>query len=250
MTMIIRSLNGDIREEEISTDIQFSPSQGEQIYFTGIKSYTFELVDDNKGMNLSFQTNEEEQITIVLSNLANLIEQNNPLDPFSEDTIFGVSTNEEGDRLIDDTLHNPKFESDEIIETLKEVLSLDGTTIGKGAVIDNFQSLLESMKAPSDFTKLIDDNDFDLNDITSIDELSLDNKKYDTFNIDFSDIIILKDIDNNFSIKTSLDTMVSDDINFKVINDGKEDYCKGYTSFSDNITSVLIEINTDITGLN
>ncbi|PIF04304.1 MAG: hypothetical protein CSA86_02280, partial [Arcobacter sp.] len=147
MKMIIKSLNGDIREEEISQDINFTPMQGEQFYFTGVETYHFELSGDNSTINVYFITNEGLKINIVLNDMANLIQQNNPLDPFSPDTIFGVSVNAEGDKLIDEALSNKELQNGEIIDALKEALSLDGSTAASGAIIDDFGFLLDNMAA-------------------------------------------------------------------------------------------------------
>ena len=38
MKMIIRSSNGDIKEQEVSENMNFTPTLGEQIYFTGIQT--------------------------------------------------------------------------------------------------------------------------------------------------------------------------------------------------------------------
>ncbi len=147
MKMIIRSSNGDLREQEVTGNMDFTPTQGEHVYFTGVQSYTFNLINDNTGMNVYFITNEGERINITFDNMANLIQQNNPMDPFSIDTIFGVSTNAEGDKQIETALNNPEFESGEIVEALKAALSLDGSTVAAGAVIDDFQALLDNMAA-------------------------------------------------------------------------------------------------------
>jgi|GEM_PF-5930558 len=147
MKMIIRSSNGDLREQEVTQDMNFTPTQGEHIYFTGVESYQFQLINDNNTMNVYFMTNDGEKINIILNNMAELIQQNNPMDPFSVDTIFGVSTNAQGDQQIDAALHNPEFESGEIIESLKEALSLDGSTVAGGAIIDDFQAMLDNMEA-------------------------------------------------------------------------------------------------------
>ncbi len=147
MKMIIRSSNGDLREQEVTQDMNFTPTQGEHLYFTGVESYQFQLVNDNSTMNVYFITNDGEKINIVLNDMAELIQQNNPMDPFSVDTIFGVSTNAQGDQQIDAALHNPEFESGEIIEALKEALSLDGSTVAGGAIIDDFQAMLDNMEA-------------------------------------------------------------------------------------------------------
>ncbi len=147
MKIIIRSSNGDLREQEVTQDMNFTPTQGEHLYFTGVESYQFQLVNDNSTMNVYFMTNDGEKINIVLNDMAELIQQNNPMDPFSVDTIFGVSTNAQGDQQIDAALHNPEFESGEIIEALKEALSLDGSTVAGGAIIDDFQAMLDNMEA-------------------------------------------------------------------------------------------------------
>ncbi len=164
MKMIIRSSNGDLREQEITGDMNFTPTQGEHLYFTEVQSYTFNLVSDNTGMNVYFITNDGQRINIVFENMANLIQQNDPLDPFSIDTIFGVSTNAEGDKQIETALNNPEFESGEIVEALKAALSLDGSTLAGGAVIDDFQAMLDNMAAtaagagPSDTAFLSEDD--------------------------------------------------------------------------------------------
>ncbi|MGB3750144.1 MAG: hypothetical protein WA945_01110, partial [Arcobacteraceae bacterium] len=126
MKIIIRNTNGEIREQEVTENMNITPTQGEHIYFTGVQAYTFKLTNDNDSMDIFFMTNDGERINVILNDIADFIQQNDPLDAFSVDTIFGVSTNTEGDKQIDEALNNKEFESGEIIEALKEALSLDG----------------------------------------------------------------------------------------------------------------------------
>ncbi len=145
--LVLRNSNGDLEETQISNDMILNPSQGEHYYFTGVSSYTFNLTDNDNTLDVYFIDNDGNRIHVVLQDLAQLIQLNNPMDVFSLDTIFGVSTNSEGDKQIEEALNNPEFESGEIVNALKEALSMDGSTLASGAVIDDFQSLLNMLDA-------------------------------------------------------------------------------------------------------
>jgi hypothetical protein len=145
--LVLRNSNGDLEETQISNDMILNPSQGEHYYFTGVSSYTFNLTDNDNTLDVYFIDNDGNRIHVVLQDLAQLIQLNNPMDVFSLDTIFGVSTNSEGDKQIEEALNNPEFESGEIVNALKEALSMDGSTLASGAIIDDFQSLLNMLDA-------------------------------------------------------------------------------------------------------
>jgi len=173
MKMIIRNSNGDIQEQELTQDMIKNPTEGEHVYFSGVLDYTFSVSGDT--VNLYLIDADGEKILIALKDIIPLIQQNDPLDLFSLDTILGVSTNEAGDKAIEDALNNPEFESGEIVNALKEALSMDSSTVASGAVIDNFGSLLDLTEAAAAgdepqstaFLSLNNNDRFDLNDGTS-----------------------------------------------------------------------------------
>jgi len=147
MKLIVRTSNGEIVEKEITENIQIEPSLGEQYFFVGVEDYTFSLTDNDSSLDIHFLDNNGERINVILHDMVELIQKNNPMDSFSIETTFGVSTNAEGDQAIQDTLENKELESGEIVDTLKEILSMDGSTLAGGAVIDDFQGLLDALDA-------------------------------------------------------------------------------------------------------
>ena len=58
MKMIIRSSNGEIREQEITQNMSYTPTQGEHVYFTGVDKYQFQLINDDNTMNVFFVTHQ------------------------------------------------------------------------------------------------------------------------------------------------------------------------------------------------
>ncbi len=147
MKLIIRNSNGDITEQEITENMHFSPSVGEQYFVTGVENYTFDLVDNNSSLSVHFLDNSGERVHLVLEGMADLLSQNDPSNPFSMDTSFGVSTNEAGNRAIEDALNNKELENGEIVEALQDALSMDGSTLAAGAIIDDLQALLDKLDA-------------------------------------------------------------------------------------------------------
>jgi len=147
MKLIIRDSNGEITEQEITQNMEFSPSSGEQYFFTGVDDYTFNLTADDTTIDVHFLDNSGEKINIVLHNMAELIQQNDAMDSFSLETAFSVSTNNAGDEAIENVLANDSLESGEIVDALKEILSMDGSTLAGGAIVDDFQGLLANLDA-------------------------------------------------------------------------------------------------------
>jgi hypothetical protein len=144
MTLIIRESNGTVRELDVTQDTHLISTQGAQYYVVGADSYTFNLVSDNQTINAYFLDRNGESFNLTFHNLAQHIQQNDPLDLFSSDSAFAVSTNHAGDAQIHKALSSD-MQPGELIEYLKSVL--DESTPASGAVIDDFQGLLDNLDA-------------------------------------------------------------------------------------------------------
>jgi hypothetical protein len=144
MTLIIRESNGTVRELDVTQDTHLISTQGAQYYIVGADNYTFNLVSDNQTINAYFLDRNGESFNLTFHNLAQYIQQNDPLDPFSIDSAFAVSTNQAGDDQIHKALSSD-MQPGELIEYLKSVL--DESTPASGAVIDDFQGLLDNLDA-------------------------------------------------------------------------------------------------------
>ncbi len=144
MKMIIKDVNGDIREVEVTENMDINVEQGEQFFFTGAASSEIAVFGDNKDVKLNLVDENGETISIGMIGLAEHINANDPSDSFSLTTALGVSTTREGDAEIAEIVNDPELEVGNMIEQLKEALSKSNSGADNdGVVIDDFASLIE-----------------------------------------------------------------------------------------------------------
>ncbi|WP_044419568.1 Calx-beta domain-containing protein [Halarcobacter anaerophilus] len=165
MKLIIRHINGDLEQIDVTNKMEFKPQEGEQYYFLGADKFTFSLADSQQTVRLFLQ-GEGQRFEITLDNMAELIKNNKPDDIFALNTALGVSSTSDGEKEILDAVNNPDFKSGEIINALKESLSVSSLADNDGSIIDNFGALVDLMEAAAAGDDLIS------NQSLSIDETS------------------------------------------------------------------------------
>ncbi|MBD3798147.1 MAG: hypothetical protein IE887_10605, partial [Campylobacterales bacterium] len=165
MKLIIRHINGDLEQVNLSNKMELKPLEGEQFYFLGADKYTFSLADSEQTIRLFLQ-GEGQRFEITLDNMAEFIKNNKPDDIFALNTALGVSSTTDGEKEILDAVNNPDFKSGEIINALKESLSVSSLADNDGSIIDNFGALLDLMEAAAAGNEVISNQSLNTDQIT------------------------------------------------------------------------------------
>ena len=143
MKMIIKDTNGEIREVEVTADINIDVQPGQQLFFTGATSSDVSISGNNTDVRLTLVDENGETVSIGMPGLAEQISLNDPMDPFSLTTALGVSTTREGDDEIEKIVSDPELEVGEMIDQLKVALAQSHSADKDGVLIDDFGSLVD-----------------------------------------------------------------------------------------------------------
>ncbi|MFY9075995.1 hypothetical protein OZZ08_13695, partial [Malaciobacter mytili] len=131
---------GEAKILELNKNLVLDLSEKEQFFIDNSEgiNYKINLIDNDKSIQIVFETNP--QISIVLNNIVNLIS--------TKDCVLGIINTKEGLDELNQTVLNPNFEGDNIIASLKKLLSTSslGEDIKDGIIIDDFASLTTAIE--------------------------------------------------------------------------------------------------------
>ncbi|MBP7225278.1 MAG: hypothetical protein KBA17_01995, partial [Aliarcobacter sp.] len=148
MKLTIKS-QGQDKVVDLSKDLQFNVSKGEQYIFSnGFTSYVLSFKDNQKSVELTFKV-DGKTIKVELKGIVPFLQEN--IEGMQNPTlvIINKSLNE---KEVDNIVNNDNFNGSEIIDRLEALLSqpVDLGSAGpndKMAIISNFQSLVETLDA-------------------------------------------------------------------------------------------------------
>ncbi|MDX9960058.1 MAG: Calx-beta domain-containing protein, partial [Aliarcobacter sp.] len=148
MKLTIKS-QGQDKVVDLSKDLQFNVSKGEQYIFSnGFTSYVLSFKDNQKSVELTFKV-DGKTIKVELKGIVPFLQEN--IEGMQNPTlvIINKSLNE---KEVDNIVNNDNFNGSEIIDRLEALLSqpVDLGSAGpndKMAIISDFQSLVETLDA-------------------------------------------------------------------------------------------------------
>ena len=141
MKILLRDLNGEVKDIDVNQDMTFDILAGDQFYVTGASSYDMQLINGGSDILLVLKDNEGESYKIILTNMGTIISENSLDIGDTQNTTLFVSTTIETDEQIESIVTDDIFNSGEIIE---ELLSLNNEN---GAFIYDFVTLSDSLEA-------------------------------------------------------------------------------------------------------
>ncbi|RXJ98618.1 hypothetical protein CRU98_09615 [Arcobacter sp. CECT 8986] len=142
LNLIVKEPNGTYDVVAVKEDMVITPKAGQQFYFDNYSgsNYTFNLVDGDKSIELII--NLDPPVKIVFNDMVDLItDQNGPK------TVLSMIDNPTGIYDLQNTVMNSNFKGDDVISSLKDMLSKSELASNDGIVIDDFGSLSSALDA-------------------------------------------------------------------------------------------------------
>ncbi len=135
---------------ELNNNVDFKLKENEQFFIDNSEGsiYKIELINNEKSLKILFQTNPN--IEIILKDVVELVSNNK--------SILGIIDTKEGLEELNKTVLNDNFEGDNVISSLKEMLSKSSLSedIKDGIIIDDFGSLTNAMEATAAGNEIIE----------------------------------------------------------------------------------------------
>ncbi|PHO17513.1 hypothetical protein CPU12_10110 [Malaciobacter molluscorum LMG 25693] len=142
LNLIVKEPNGKYDVVSVKEDMVISPKAGQQFYFDNYSgsNYTFNLVDGDKSIELII--NLDPPVKIIFNDMVDLITNQG-----DEKTVLGMINNPTGIYDLQNTVMNTNFKGDDVISSLKDMLSKSELGTNDGILIDNFGSLSSALDA-------------------------------------------------------------------------------------------------------
>ena len=145
LNLFIKEPDGNYSSIKVDSNMNLNIKDGQQLYFDSYyESFTVSLIDGDKSIKIVFEL-AGEQVTLVLNNMASLINQSGEKD--AGKTVLSVITDVEGILDLQETVFNTNFSGDDVIAALKEKLLASAGEKAHGVVIDGFGSLFSALEA-------------------------------------------------------------------------------------------------------
>ena len=148
MKLTIKSANGQIKVVELSKDVLFNATKGEQYIFSkGFSGYSLNLRDNQQSMELVFNV-DGKSIKVELNGIVPHLQANTQDTTNPTAIIINKDIN---NKDVDNLLTNTDFNGGEIIDRLEAIISKP-TELGDAknsnvTLITDYQTLLESLGA-------------------------------------------------------------------------------------------------------
>ncbi|RXJ83195.1 immunoglobulin-like domain-containing protein, partial [Arcobacter sp. CECT 8985] len=144
LNLIIKETDGSYNVVTVKEDMVITPTAGQQFYFDNYSGskYTFNLVNGDKSIELII--NDDPTVKIVFNDMVDLISKQ---EDGAEKTVLSVIDNPTGIYDLQNTVMNTNNSSDDVINSLKEMLADSSLGSKDGVVIDDFGSLSSALDA-------------------------------------------------------------------------------------------------------